>query len=90
MRFYRPILYKAYFDKGLDVTSYIKYIIAFFGLASQDLKTTMWIAGIYAVFCFFLGYAWYKFEIVNCELEVANRFNPFVKEMRKTYQNRKV
>ena len=76
------LLWKAWFDKGLSITSYFKYIIAFFGLASQDVKTTLIIAIAYAFACFILGWAWYKYKFVELENEINNLFNPFVKEMR--------
>ena len=88
MRFYKFCLYKAYFNYGMGLTYYVRWIIAFFGLASQDVNTTMWIAGVYAVFSFILGWSWFKFGLVNAEHEVNNQFNPFVKEMRKSV-NRK-
>ena len=82
LRGYRFVLHKAYFDKGMSLTSYVKYLIAFFGVASSDVKLTLIIAGFYAVFCYFLGLVWFKYRMIDAETEVGNRFNPFVKEMR--------
>ena len=79
---YRLLLYKDYLDTGMGLTSYVKYLIAFFGLASADVKTTMWIAAGYAVFCFLLGYAYYRYEWVLAGHEVGNRYNLFQKEVR--------
>lgn len=79
---YKICLLKSYFDKGLALTNYIKYFIAFFGLASQNVKQTLIIAFIYAVFCFILGYFWFRSGFIKAENEVNNRFNLFVKEMR--------
>jgi len=82
MRFYKTMLLKAYFDKGYSVTSYIKYLIAYYGLVNRD-SNLMLIAAIYGVACFFIGWLWYKYKIVDAEIEVGNRVNPFVKEMRR-------
>ena len=65
MKFFKAALIKAYFEKGYGLTHYIKYVIALFGLASQDLSTTMWMAVAYAVGCFVLGYWAYKSGFVE-------------------------
>jgi hypothetical protein len=75
-------LYKAYFEKGYSLTNYVKYVIALFGLTSLNLKLTMIFAGIYALSCFVIGWAWYHYGLIYAEMEVSNRFNLFVKEMR--------
>ena len=82
MKGYKFVLLKAYFDKGYGVTSYLKYLIAFFGLASRDVTTTLAIAFIYGIACFVLGWWWYKNGYALAEAEVGNRFNLFVQEMR--------
>ena len=82
---YKFCLLKAYFDKGLGLTSYIKYLIAFFGLASREVYYTLYIAFIYAILCFFLGWFWYKYKFIDAENEVGNQFNPFVREMRNSH-----
>ena len=82
MRGYRFCLIKAYFDKGLNLTNYVKYLIFFFGLSSQDVSSTMILGTAYIIFCFFLGFFWYKTNMVEAEIEVNNRYNLFVKEMR--------
>ncbi len=58
-------------------------MIAFFGVTTGDVGTIMWIAAAYAIFCYILGRWWYKFKLVEAEIEVGNRFNLFVKEVRK-------
>ena len=80
---FKILLYKAYFDKGMATTSYFKYLIAFFGLASRDIFWTMTIAISYAIICFLIGLFWFKWGFTEIETEIGNRFNPFVKEMRK-------
>jgi len=76
------LLYKAYFDKGYALSNYFKYLIAFFGLASRDVSTTLIIGFVYAVFCFILGWFWRKKGLWDAELEIVNQFNPFCKDVR--------
>lgn len=76
-------LYKRYFDTGLGLTNYAKYFIAFFGLASRKVLTTLIIGFLYAVFCFFLGWWWLNSDFYKAEVELSNRYNLFVLEMRK-------
>ena len=83
MRFYNFCLHKAYFEKGYSLTNYLKYAIALFGLSSLNVSATMWMAVFYAVACYLIGVGWYKFNFIEAEIEVGNRFNLFVKEMRK-------
>ena len=83
MRFYKFALIKAYFDKGYGTTSYFKYAIALFGLASLQTLTTLIIFFFYGISCFFIGWLWYKYGFAEAEQEVSNRFNLFVKEMRR-------
>ena len=83
---YKFCLYKAYFEKGYSITSILKYMIALFGISSLNVKLTLLAGFGYAIFCFFLGWWWYKYRFITAELEVQNQFNLFVKEMR----NRKI
>jgi len=87
---YKLMLWKAYFDKGYGVSSYFKYLIAFYGISSLDVMVTMIIALIYGFSCFFVGWAWYKYKLVDAECEVQNVVNPFVREMRETVCNRNI
>ena len=87
---YKLMLLKGYFDKGYGITSYLKYLIAFFALASRDIKTTLIVGVVYGIFCFFFGYFWYKYDWTTAEMEVSNTFNKFVKEMRNKFKHRKV
>jgi len=89
MRGYKFCLIKAYLDKGMGLTYYVKYLIALFGISSLDPKTTIIFAIIWMIFSFFLGYFWYKYHLADAENEVANRFNPFVKEMRTKLKNKR-
>lgn len=82
MRGEKYLIAKAYFDKGLGLTNYVKYLIAFFGVASLNVKSTMIIGSVYLILCYILGRLWYKFKLVETENEISNRFNPFVREVR--------
>ena len=82
MKYYKFCLLKAYFERGYSLTGYLKYLIAIFGITSQDLNTTLIAAFLYGVACFFIGWAWYKYGFVIAENEVSNQFNLFQKEMR--------
>lgn len=85
MRGYRFCLIKAYFDKGWGLTNYFKYMIAFYGLASDDPISTLIIGLVYGMACFFIGWFWYHSKMIEAEYEVENRFNLFVKEMRQSH-----
>lgn len=85
MRGFKFCLIKAYFDKGLGLTNYVKYFLALFAIASSDVKSTLIWAFFYCIFCFILGYLWFKFKFIDAENEVNNRFNPFVREMREVH-----
>ena len=79
---YKLLLLKAYFDKGLGLTNYIKYMIAFFGIASLNAKVTLILGIVYGVLCFIVGWVWFKYRLVEVEKEIENKYNLFVTEMR--------
>ena len=83
---YKLLLAKAYFDKGWGLTSYMKYVIALFGLYSigENISMTimMEIAVVYSIGCYFLGRMWYNYRLIDTENEINNMFNPFQREMR--------
>ena len=79
---YKLCLVKAWFEKGLGVTSPLKYLLAFISLGSRDLQFTGALGLFYVIFCFVFGYFWYKFKFIEAEIEVQNKYNLFVKEMR--------
>jgi len=87
---YRINLHKCYFDTGYGITAYFKYFIFVFGgLSFQQnisLKYTIYVMLVYALFCYFFGWAWYRFGWYTAQIEVGNQFNLFVKEMRKVYK----
>jgi len=82
MKFFKFCLLKAYFEKGYGLTSYIKYMIAIFGLTTQEVASTIIAAFFYGIACFFIGWLWYKYGFVLAEAEVNNQFNLFQREMR--------
>jgi len=79
---YKFLLWKTYFDKGFSLTNYFKYVLLLFGWGTGDVKTTTLIGIIWVIFCFILGWTWFKFKLIDTEIEVQNQVNPFVKEMR--------
>jgi hypothetical protein len=81
---YSVLLLKAYLDKGLGLTNYLKWIFAFAGIFDFiDGKTAILVGASYVIFCFILGLAWYKFNLTEQENQVNNDFNPFVQAMLK-------
>ena len=82
---FRPLVAKIYFDTGWGLTSYLKYLIALFGISTLNVKATLIIAFFYGIGCYVLGRIWYKYRIVDIEHEISNRFNPFVGEMREKF-----
>lgn len=85
---------KFYFDKGLGVTSYAKYLIAIFGLYSIgkdiDINYTIAFGLIYILCCFVIGYLWVRSKLQDAENEIQNRLNPFQREVRAKLSNGKV
>ena len=86
MRFYKIAFLEACFNKGYGSTAAFKFLIMLFGISTaivtKDLKLTVIAGLVYIIGCFFLGWLMYKFKYVNAQIEVGNRFNPFVGEVR--------
>jgi hypothetical protein len=80
---YRLMLYKAYFDRGLGVTNYLKYVIAGAGLVVKQVDTILWIGLIYLIFCFVVGYLWFRWRLVEAEQEVSNNYNILFRKLRR-------
>jgi len=94
MKCYKLCLWKAYFEKGYSLTNYIKYLIIMLGLytsiTSQTISVAFILAFLYGIACFFIGWAWYHYDIVVAEHEVNNQFNLFMREVRKKIKKQKI
>ena len=90
MKYYKFALHKRYLDTGLGVTNYVKYFLVVLGIALPNPKWIFIVAGLYALFCYIVGWWWINKGMATAETEVSNRINPFVKEMRATNRYRKV
>lgn len=90
MKYLKFALHKRYFDTGMGITNYLKYVIALFGIASLNLKWTMILAVIYAFTSYIIGWYWLNSGLVDAEKEIDNRYNPFVREMRRVYGKVKI
>ena len=80
------LLQKRYFDTGYGITSYIKVVVAIFGIgaiATGDKLFPIILILLYGAFCYILGWAYFKYGWYTIDLEITNKFNLFVKEMRK-------
>lgn len=77
---------KYYFDLGLSTTALLKYLLAIIGIneAIQGISTlTLIFYGfLYALACYIIGYVMTYYEWVTATIEVQNRLNNFVSEMR--------
>lgn len=86
MRFYKALLWKAYFDKGFSLLNYVKYIITIIGIGAvfngMSLYTVAIIGVAYGIVCITLGRLWFHYRLIDTEQEILNIFNPFVHEMR--------
>ena len=86
MKFYKIAFLEACFNKGYGTTAPLKYLVALIGISNAIVTERMLataIAGFgYVIFCFILGYILYSVQYVDAQMEVGNRFNPYIKEMR--------
>ena len=82
-------LHKAYFDKGMSVTNYIKYIIVAFGAVFRSMNGTIIFAAAYGLFCYLFGMYWYKSGFIFADKEVGNLFNLFQREVRNKLKTKK-
>ena len=82
----RILLWKTYFDKGFGLTNNLKYIVGLFALYEvvqlSSLKTTIIAGIIWVIACFFIGWWWIRNAWNTAQLEIENRINPFMAEVR--------
>lgn len=84
------LLWKYYFDKGFSLTNNVKYVIGLVALYEvtklSTVRSTIILGGIWGTISFFLGWWWYRKDWNAAELEIQNRINPFVQEMRDKFK----
>lgn len=84
---------KKYFDTGLGLTSYVKYLIAIFGfysfIAKINPKWLIVVGVVYLFSCIFIGYWWIKAKMAEKEAEIGNMLNPFAVEMRDSIRKKR-
>jgi len=82
----RWLWWKRYFDVGLGLTSYAKYLIAFFGMYSigegVNMNYTLILGVVYIISCFIIGKIWVYYKMIDRENEISNILNPFQVEVR--------
>ena len=82
---YKVMLWKAYFEKGYSFASYPKWVLAIFGIGEVVNKNYMIVimgALVFFLSCFFVGKWCYKYGFAAAEVEVKNKIDPFVNEVR--------
>ena len=81
------LMQKNYFDTGWAFWGMIRYVIVLLGLAegfaTSSFKYTLMIGLAYGIFCYVFGWAFYKWEWINAQHEVSNRYNNIMKELRR-------
>ncbi len=82
---WRFCLWKAYFEQGFGLMNYLKYLILLFGLSSLDVSATLILGFIFGISCFFVGWAWYKWNWIRYEKEIQNHFDPFAGQVREKF-----
>ena len=85
--------HRFYFETGFSLLNYAKYLIVAFGaydiISNKNIERTI-IAGIlYGVFCYVLGYLWYKTDFAKAQNEVSNRINLLAIEIRNSLKDKK-
>lgn len=82
MKFLKLALHKRYFEQGFGTLNYLKYPLLLLGFAIPNIKYIIIISILYAGICYILGWWWLNRGMMEAEIEISNRYNPFVKEMR--------
>jgi len=90
MKWYKLMLWKAYFDEGYGFTSYIKYLLGLFtisdAIVNSRIYTILIIGVLYGICCVGLGRYIFKSKMKDAMYEVQNAVNPFVRDMRKVFK----
>jgi hypothetical protein len=84
---YFILYHKKLFDIGFGLSSYLKWFVVYFGVASRDVKSTLILGFIFGIFCYALGYSWVKYKFVMIDNEISNSFNPFVKDVKQSLKH---
>jgi len=61
---------------------YGEWIIAYFGVTTQNIKGTMVLAACYGILCYVIGWLAYHSDFVRANVEFGNRYNPLASELR--------
>lgn len=87
---YKLLLWKTYVDRGRGLTSYFNELFLLFGFWQISSRANpLWLIAtifFYVVLCFVIGWAYFKYGWEIADKEVQNRYNLFVKEMRKKFK----
>ena len=81
-KFLKVALHKRYFDTGFGTLNYLKYPLVLLGFAIPNVEAIIYVAIVYAVICYCLGWWWLNYGMCEADAEITNKYNPFVKEMR--------
>lgn len=79
---HRVLLVRKWFNHGNGIFDIGKWFIAFFGLASSNLKLTLIFGIAYVFLCLIFGWAYMKW-FMHIDMEIDNKINPFIKEVRR-------
>lgn len=72
-----------YFETGFRFTRYLLYLVALFGLSSDDWQTTFALGVLVGIVSLVVGYLWIELELADAENEINNIINPFQREVRR-------
>lgn len=91
LKFWRWLLQqKYYFDKGLGLFGYLKYVIIGIGISFKDFYLTIIMGIVTSIFCYILGFLWTRKRLGDLENDISNQYNPFVsKTLRLLGKNKK-
>lgn len=87
MKFYNLAFLYSCFNQGYGITSPIKWVASIVGIGSAIQGSSLiWIgigALVYFLLCIGVGFLCFKYGWVDAMAEVSNKYNPFVKQMRR-------